>query len=78
MKLDLEKIINELQPYRERKAIAWYGFPWAEIKQDLEALQVTELDEKGKRLAVRSQCQGNCGKIFQAVGVAIPPTTWEL
>jgi len=27
-------------------------------KQDLEALQVAVLDEGGKRLAVRSQCQG--------------------
>jgi transposase len=57
---------------------AGHGFSWAEIKQDLEALQVTMLDESGKRLAVRSQCQGACGKIFQAVGVAIPPTIREL
>jgi transposase len=55
-----------------------HGFSWAEIKQDLEALQLTMLDENGKRLAVRSQCQGTCGKIFQAVGVAIPPTIQEL
>ena len=57
---------------------AGHGFSWAEIKQDLEALQLTMLDENGKRLAVRSQCQGTCGKIFQAVGVAIPPTIQEL
>jgi len=54
------------------------GFSWAEIKQDLEALQMTMLDESGKRLAVRTQCQGACRKIFQAVGVAIPPTVQEL
>lgn len=57
---------------------AGHGFSWAEIKQDLQALQVTMLNESGKRLAVRSQCQGACGKIFQAVGVAIPPTIREL
>jgi hypothetical protein len=57
---------------------AGYSFSWAEIKQDLEALQLTMLDENGKRLAIRSQCQGSCGKIFQAVGVAIPPTIQEL
>ena len=57
---------------------AGHAFSWAEIKQDLKALQVTTLDESGKRLAVRSQCQGVCGKIFQAVGVAIPPTIREL
>lgn len=57
---------------------AGHGFSWAEIKQDLEALQLTMLDENGKRLAVRSQCLGSCAKIFQAVGVAIPPTIQEL
>jgi hypothetical protein len=57
---------------------AGHGFPRAEIKRDLEALQLTMLDENGKGLAVRSQCQGTCGKIFQAVGVAIPPTIQEL
>jgi transposase len=57
---------------------AGHGFSWAEIKEDLQALQMTMLNESGKRLAVRSQCQGACGKIFQAVGVAIPPTIREL
>jgi len=57
---------------------AGHTFAWAEIKQDLDALQVTILDEKGKRLAVRSQCRGTCGKVFQAVGVALPPTIREL
>ena len=57
---------------------AGYAFAWAEIKQDLDALQVTILDANGKRLAVRSQCRGTCDKIFQAVGVALPPTIREL
>lgn len=57
---------------------AGHAFAWAEIKQDLDALQVTILDENGKRLAVRSQCRGTCGKVFQAVGVALPPTIREL
>jgi transposase len=51
---------------------------WAEIKQDLKALQTVTIEESGKRFAVRSQCQGVCGKIFQAVGVALPPTIREL
>ena len=29
-------------------------------------------------LAIRSQCLGVCGKVFQAVGVAMPPTIREL
>lgn len=50
---------------------------WAEIKQDLKALQTVTIEESGKCFAVRSQCQGVCGKIFQAVGVALPPTIRE-
>jgi len=51
---------------------------WAEIKQDLKALQTVTIEESGKRFAIRSQCQGVCGKIFQAVVVALPPTIREL
>jgi hypothetical protein len=47
-------------------------------KQDLNALQTVAIEESGKRFAVRSQSQGVCGKIFQAVGVALPPTIREL
>jgi hypothetical protein len=47
-------------------------FEWADVKQDLKSLQVITLEEDGKRLAIRTQCQGTCGKVFQAVGVATP------
>jgi len=57
---------------------AGHCFEWSDIKQDLKALQETILEEGGKTLAVRSQCLGTCGKVFQAVGVAIPPTIREL
>ncbi|NOQ43587.1 MAG: IS1634 family transposase [Dehalococcoidia bacterium] len=54
------------------------SFEWADIKQDLKALQETVVEDNGKRLAIRSECVGACGKVFQAVGVAIPPTIREL
>lgn len=57
---------------------AGHNFEWADIKQDLKALTRTVIEEDGKRFAVRSQCQGVCGKVFQAVGVAIPPTIREI
>ena len=53
---------------------AGHHFEWAEIKQDLKALQTVTIEENGKRLAIRSQSKGVCGKIFQAVGIAMPPT----
>ena len=53
---------------------AGYDFEWSDIVQDLEALQETIIEENGKSLVVRTECQGTCGKVFQAVGVAVPPT----
>ncbi len=57
---------------------AGHCLEWADIKQDLEALQEVTITEQGKTLAVRTECIGACGKIFQAVGVAIPSTIREL
>jgi len=57
---------------------AGYNFEWADIKQDLKALQETVIEDNGKSLAIRSRCLGTCGKVFQSVGVAIPPTIREL
>lgn len=57
---------------------AGHSFEWAHIKQDLKALEETVIEDKGKRLAIRSECQGTCGKVFQAVGVALPPTIREI
>ena len=53
-------------------------FEWSDIKQDLKALHQVTIEENGKCLAVRSQCKGVCGKVFQAVGVAMPPTIKEM
>jgi len=53
-------------------------FEWADIKQDLKALQEIVIEENGKRLAIRSQCFRTCGKVFQAVGVALPQTIREM
>lgn len=57
---------------------AGHVFEWSQIKQDLKDLQLVTVEEEGKRFAVRSQCRGNCGKIFQAVKVALPPTIKEV
>jgi len=51
-----------------------HQFEWNEIKQDLKALKRVEIEEDGQRFAIRSECKGVCGKIFQSVGVAVPPT----
>lgn len=68
-------LIKEL--YRRLEIAGHNGFEWSEIKQDIEALQEIIIEENGQNLAIRSQCLGTCGKVFQAVGVAIPPTIRE-
>jgi transposase len=57
---------------------AGHCFEWADIKQDLKALQEITIEDRGKMLAIRSECLGTCGKIFQAVGVAVPSTIREV
>ena len=57
---------------------AGHRFEWAEIKQDLKALQTVMIEENNKHLSVRTRCKGVCGKVFQAVGVALPPTIQEV
>jgi transposase len=58
----------------QRLTNAGHQFEWSDIKQDLKALKEVELQEGDTRFALRSQCKGHCGKIFQAVKVALPPT----
>jgi len=50
---------------------------WADVKQDIAALHDITINENGKRLTIRSESLGCCGKVFKAVGVAIPPTIRE-
>jgi len=68
-------LIKELYRRLEK---AGHDFEWADIKQDLSALQEITIEDNGKKLAVRSECKGVCGKVFQAVGVAIPVTIREV
>jgi hypothetical protein len=53
-------------------------FEWAEIKQDLKSLQEILVEDNGRTLVIRSECKGVCGKVFQSVGVAVPPTIREV
>ena len=66
---------KELQKRLEQ---AGHDFEWSAIIQDLESLQEATITESGKSLAVRTECVGTCGKVFQAVKVAVPPTIREI
>ena len=51
---------------------------WADVISDLDRLQVVEVEQDGKRFLLRSEAQGTCGKVFQAVGVALPSAVQQV
>lgn len=51
---------------------------WADILRDLERVQQVEVDFQGKQFALRTELEGSAGKVFRAVGVAVPPTVQQL
>ncbi len=53
------------------------AFEWDEMKRDLEALYEMEVEQDGKTWFLRSLLKGGAGKIFKAVGVAVPPAAKE-
>jgi transposase len=64
-------IRKELQ---DRLTAAGHSPEWADVLRDLESLQLVEVEYQGKRFRLRSEARGTCSQVFQAVGVAFPPT----
>ena len=58
----------------DRLASQGLQLEWADIKQDLKALQEVIVEENKTTLAIRTECQNTCVKVFKATGVAVPPT----
>jgi hypothetical protein len=53
-------------------------FEWQRVIGDLEALQEVEVEYQDKRFLLRTQPRASCGKVFHAVGVALPATIRKL
>src|SRR3954466_12595251 len=66
---------QELQARLEGRG---HELEWADVIQDLDRLQMVEVEQDGKRFLLRSDTQGTCGPVFQAVGVALPPTVRQV
>lgn len=49
-------------------------YEWDDIRNDLEALQETQLEVKGERWWVRTPLRGTANHVLRAAGAAIPPT----
>jgi len=51
---------------------------WADVIRDLDNLTEMEVAINGKGYVFRSEAKGTTGKVFQACGVALPPTLRQL
>ncbi|MBN1608660.1 MAG: IS1634 family transposase [Polyangiaceae bacterium] len=61
-----------------RLAEAKRDLSWSKVMSDLDALTITEVAQGRQRFALRSTARGVCGKVFQAVHVALPRTVQRL
>jgi len=66
------------QELQARLAARGQHFEWADIVRDLERVQYVEVAQAGKHYLLRSDLQGTAGRVFQAAGVAVPPTVQEV
>jgi hypothetical protein len=58
----------------DRLGAAGRQYEWADIIRDLDQIVQTDIEQAGRRLRLRAATPGCAGAVFQAVGVALPPT----
>jgi Transposase DDE domain len=68
-------LARELEERLDRHGIT---AEWGDILRDLDRLQEITLEQDGKRFRLRTPTTGLAGKLFQAVGLALPPNLQEL
>lgn len=51
---------------------------WSRLLLDLDRLELADIEQGGKRFRLRNETSGDVGKVFQAAGVALPPTMKQL
>jgi len=58
----------------DRLDAAGRQYEWADVLRDVDQIVQTDIDQAGRRLRLRAAAPGCAGAVFQAVGVALPPT----
>jgi hypothetical protein len=51
---------------------------WGKLIRELDRLQEIETEQEGKRFLLRTPVTGDVGRVFKAVGVALPPNIREV
>ncbi|MDA2935383.1 IS1634 family transposase [Acidobacteria bacterium AH-259-D05] len=66
---------KELEDRLEAAGDRW---EWADVIHDLDLLEEIEVEQHERRFLLRTEARGVAGAVFQAVGVALPPTVRKL
>jgi hypothetical protein len=66
------------QELQARLQARGHPLEWADVVRDLERVQYVEVVQDDKKYLLRSELQGTAGRVFQAAGVAAPPTVQEV
>ncbi len=66
------------QELQARLAARGFRFEWADILRDLERIQAVQVSQDYKHYLLRSELENTAGRVFQSVGVAVPPTVQEM
>jgi len=61
----------------DRLAAAGVKPEWGRLLMDLDRLQDIEMEQDGKHFIVRTPVTGDVGRVFQAIGLALPPNMRE-
>src|SRR5262249_1487831 len=51
---------------------------WSKLIRELDRLQEVETEQEGKQFLLRTPVTGDFGRVFKAVGVALPPNIREV
>ena len=61
----------------DRLAAAHVKAEWSALLRDLDRLQEIETEQEGKHFVLRTPVVGDVGRVFQAIGIALPPNIRE-
>jgi transposase len=68
-------LMKELSNRLQKKG---WNLEWQDVIRDLERLEEIVVEQDDKRFLLRNESVGSCGKVFQATGVAMPPTVRQI
>jgi transposase len=58
---------------QDRLAEKGLNFEWAHIVRDVDSIEEVGVVHNNQRFTIRTEAKGVAGKVFQAVGIALPP-----